>query len=553
MKSIAATVLILAMLACALASPLHAVDLSSRCQDIGKRVAQLAPVEMKVDISFLTGNERRAVKKLIEAAGLIDDIFFNQTYHLNNKYRAAITNAKDVDPKFLEYFEIMAGPFDRIDGDRPFIGSLTKPETSNLYPVDMTKSELEAWLKAHPEDEKSFTSTFTIIARQAGKLVAIPYSEAYKKWLVPAAVLLKEAAVLCGNGSLKRFLSSRADAFASNDYYQSDLDWMDVSDSPIDVTIGPYEVYEDKMFGYKAAFEAYITVVNPGESKKLQVYQKYLKELDENLPMPQGAKWVRETYESPIRVVDVIATGGESRRGVQTLAFNLPNDERVRQAKGNKQVLLKNIMTAKFEGILRPIAAEVLSESDVKNLSAEAFFLSVLQHEIGHSLGPSLATTGEKTEDVGKALKEKYSAIEEAKADTLSMLNTLYLLDKGEISKELEKTLLPTYLAGLFRTIRFGLEEAHGTGVMIQFNYLIEKGALSYDAKAKKFVAHADAIRSHFRELAKILLAIESKGDYAGAGALIAKYGKATPEVKELLSRLTHVPVDIKPIYPVIR
>lgn len=529
------------------------IDIASRCGDIGERVAKLAPVEMKVDLSFLSRNEKRALGKLIEAAVLIDEIFFNQTYHLNNEFRAAIRNAKDLDPKFAEYFEIMAGPFDRIDGDRPFIGSLSRPKTSNLYPVDMTREELETWMKAHPADEQAFKSNFTVIVRKGGKLVAVPYSEVYKTWLEPAAELLREAAVLCGNDSLKKFLRSRAAAFASNDYYQSDIDWMDVADSPIDVTIGPYEVYEDRMFGYKAAFEAFITVVNPEESKKLQVYQNYLKELDENLPMPAGAKWIRDRYESPIRVVDVIGTGGDCRQGVQTLAFNLPNDERVRQAKGNKQVLLKNIMTAKFEGILRPIAVEVLSEADVKELSAEAFFLTVLQHEIGHSLGPSMITVGGKTDEVGKFLKEKYSAIEEAKADTLSMLNTLYLLDKGAVAKDLEKTLLPTYLAGLFRTIRFGLEEAHGTGVMIQFNFLAEKGAISYDAATKKFVAHAADIRGHFRELARILLDIETRGDYAAADALIKKYGAPTAEVKEALTRLTHVPVDIKPVYPVVR
>jgi hypothetical protein len=529
------------------------IDLSSRCSDIEKRIAKLSPVDMKVDISFLSPNEKKAVMKLIEAAGLLDEIFYNQTYHLNNEYKAALQNMKDLDPKFLEYFGMMGGPFDRLDNDKPFIGSLTKPETRNFYPVDMKKDELEAWLKAHPEDEKSFKSNFTIITRQDGKLVAVPYSEAYKKWLEPASKLLKEAAELCGNESLKKFLLSRADAFLSNEYFQSDIDWMDVSGSPIDVTIGPYEVYEDKMFGFKASFEAYITVVNPEESKKLQVYQKYLKELDENLPMPKGSKWIREKYESPIRVVDVICTGGEARPGVQTLAFNLPNDERVRQVKGNKQVLMKNIMTAKFEGILRPIAIEVLSEEDVKNLSAEAFFLSVLQHEIGHSLGPSMVTVGGKEEEVGKALKERYSAIEEAKADTLSMLNILYLLDKGEISKELEKTLLPTYLAGLFRTIRFGLKEAHGTGVLIQFNFLAEKGAIQFDPKTGKFVAHAADIRTYFRELAGILLAIEAKGDYNGAGALIQKYGTPTPEVNEALKRLTHIPVDIRPVFPVVQ
>lgn len=548
-KGIGIALMIAAAMTCTEAS---AVDLSVRCPDIQRRVAQMAPVPMNVDVSFLGANEKKAVQKLIEAAGLIDEIFFDQTFHLNEEYRTAIRKAKDLDPEFAEYFEIMAGPFDRIDGDKPFIGSMTKPETSNLYPVDMKKDELEAWLKAHPEDEKSFTSNFTVIARREGKLVAIPYSEAYRKWLVPAAKLLKEAADLCGNESLKKFLISRAEAFSSNDYFQSDIDWMDVSGSPIDVTIGPYEVYEDKLFGYKAAFEAYITVVNPEESKKLQVYQKYLKELDANLPMPKGAKWVRETYESPIRVVDVLATGGDSRQGVQTLAFNLPNDKKVRQVKGNKQVLLKNIMTAKFEGMLRPIANEVLSKEDVQNLSSEVFFLTILQHEIGHSLGPSAVMAGGKTDDIATALKEKYSAIEEAKADTLSMLNTLYLLDKGEISKELERTLLPTYLAGLFRTIRFGLEEAHGTGVLIQFNFLAERGAITYDPKTKKFVAHAGNIRASFRELARILLEIEAKGDYAGACALIEKLGKPTSEVREALGRLTHVPVDIKPIYPAL-
>ncbi len=528
------------------------IELSNPCKDIAERLAKIAPVEMKIDVSFLKENEKEAVKKLIEATNLIDEIFLNQTFHLNEAFRAAIRSAKELDPKFAEFFEIMAGPFDRLDGDKPFIGSHTKPDGSNFYPPDMKKEELETWLKAHPEDEKKFKSNFTVIDRKDGKLVSVPYSEAYKKWLEPAAKLMKEAGELCGNDSLKKFLASRGEAFASNDYYQSDMDWMDVNGSPIDVTIGPYEVYEDKMFGYKAAFEGYVTVVNPEESKKLQVYQKYLKELDEKLPMPEGVKWVREKYESPIRVVDVLATGGDSRKGVQSIAYNLPNDERVRKERGNKQVLLKNLMTAKFEGILRPVASEVLNEADVNDLSAEAFFLNVLQHELAHSLGPSTVTIGGKTEPVGTALKEKYSGIEEAKADTLSMFNTLYLIDKGEIAKELEKNLLPTYLAGLFRSARFGLDDAHGTGVLIQFNFLTEKGAIGYDSKTRKFSAHADKIREDFRELAAMLLKIEALGDYAGACALVEKYGKPTPEMREVLARLAQVPVDIKPVYPVI-
>lgn len=446
----------------------------------------------------------------------------------------------------------MFGPFDRLEGDKPFLNSTPKPLGANFYPEDMTKEEFNKWLEAHPEDKESFEQTFTLIRRKAGKLVAVPYSEAYKKWLEPAAKLLREAAELTQNLSLKKYLNSRADAFLSNDYYQSDMDWMDL-DSQIEVVIGPYEVYEDKLFGYKAAFEAFVTIVDPAESKKLEIVAQHLNELENNLPIKDEYKNFSRGASSPVKVVQEVFSAGDTKAGVQTLAFNLPNDERVREAKGSKKVMLKNIAEAKFNKIYLPIAEIVLDESMLPLVSFERWFTHILMHEVTHGLGPGKLTLADGTETtVQKMLKETYSAIEECKADVGGMYNFAYLCNKGIFPRELEKGIYATYLAGIFRSVRFGVHEAHGRANLIAFNYLFEKGGYVYHETTGKFSVDDTKIRDAVSDLLHQILTIQAEGNYQAAKAMIETYGKMPEIMKKAISKLAHIPVDIRPVFEVL-
>ena len=445
----------------------------------------------------------------------------------------------------------MFGPFDRLDHDAPFIGTEKKPLGANFYPEDMTKEEFENWIKAKPKDEKSFTSEFTVIRRDDGKLVAIPYSEYWKDKLTEASKLLKEAAEYADNSSLKKYLLSRADAFLSNDYYQSDMDWMDLKDHAIEIVIGPYEVYEDGMFNYKASFESFLTIKDPVESIKLDVFKQYLRDMEIHLPIPDQYKNFERGSESPLAVVNEIFTAGDTKAGVQTLAFNLPNDERVRKAKGSKKVMLKNVSHAKYDRLLIPIAEIVLDPEQMEYITFDAFFSHTLMHEMSHGIGPGFIKVDGKETEVRKELKETYATLEECKADILGMYNNVFMIEKGVFPESFEKETYVTFLAGTFRSVRFGINEAHGGGNAIIYNYLLEKGAYEYNETTQKVKVNFEKIGPVLKELANLILMIQAKGDYQGAKELIAKYVVNSPSMKTLRDNLSNLPVDIKPVYEI--
>ena len=343
-----------------------------------------------------------------------------------------------------------------------------------------------------------------------GKLTMVPYSEAYREYLEPAAKLLREAAALTTNATLKNFLNKRADAFGTDDYYESDVAWMDL-DAPIDVTFGPYETYEDELFSYKASFEAYVTLRDDAESAKLAKFSQYLQELENNLPMDPSYRNPKLGAASPIRVVNEVYASGEGNSGVQTAAFNLPNDERVVKEKGSKRVMLKNVQDAKFNKTLIPISRVVLQPTDRASLSFDSFFTHILCHELMHGLGPHNITVGGQQTTVRKQLKELYSAIEEAKADMTGLWALQYMIDHNIIEKSMERTLYITYLASMFRSVRFGITEAHGRGVAMQFNYLVDEGAIKYDEKSGTFSIDHAKIKAGVTKLTHDLLTLGSR------------------------------------------
>lgn len=517
-----------------------------------EKIEQFVPVEIKFDASLLDAKENKALHKLYEASQFMDSIFLVQVYDKNPEIKRELELSKSkYDKLVLQYFDLNMGPFDRLDENKPFYGNVQKPLGANFYPSDMTKEEFNKWIADHPEDKEAFTSEFTVIRRDNGKLKAIPYSEFYSKYLTPAAKLLNEAAELTGNESLKKYLTLRAKAFLSNDYFESDMAWMDLKDHQIEVIMGPYEVYEDNLFNYKASFESFLTIKDPVESKKLETFGKYLAEIEENLPIDDQYKNRSRGSESPIMVVNEVYSAGDTKAGVQTLAFNLPNDERVRVAKGSKKVMLKNLHEAKFNKLLKPIAEIVLDKDQLKYVTFDGFFNHTLMHEMSHGVGPGLVEINGQKVEIKKELKETYSTLEECKADILGMYNNVFMIKKGVYKPAFEKDTYITFLAGIFRSVRFGINEAHGGGNAIIYNYLLEKGGYEYNDKTGKVRVNFDKIYPVLKELANAVLMIQAKGDYEGAKTFIAKYAVNSPSMEKMRSKLSHLPVDIKPVFQI--
>ncbi len=415
----------------------------------------------------------------------------------------------------------------------------------------MTKEEFEAWAKTLPQKERGEAEGFfTVIERDSAKrLHATPYSQAYRRDLERAAGLLREAAAATENASLKRFLTLRAGAFLSNDYYASDLAWMDL-DAPLDVTIGPYETYNDEIFGYKAAFEAYINLRDDQETAKLKFFADHMQEIENNLPIDPRFRNPKIGAAAPIRVVNEIFSAGDGNHGVQTAAYNLPNDDRVVQEKGSKRVMLKNVQEAKFEKTLVPISKRMLPSSTQCDLSFELFFTHILAHEMTHGIGPHQIEVAGRSTTPRQELKGLFSAIEEAKADVTGLFMVQYFFDHGMLpgGAENERRLYNTFLASTFRTLRFGQSDAHGKGMAMQFNYLMDRGAFVANSDGTYEVNFAK-VKKAVEELDHDLLTIEATGDYAGAKKMLDHLGILRPELATALGKLKDIPTDIEPVF----
>lgn len=524
------------------------VDTSRIRPDVVDRVKQFAPTRVDADLSGLSPSERKVLQKLFEASRRIGEIFTRQAWEENLAIRQQLATGEDpVRRDARLYFEIMAGPWDRVDGV-PFVGEMPRPAGAGFYPPGMSAKDFEDWIAAHPEDADSFKSLYTLIRSKKEGLTAVKYSFMYKTILEPAAAALREAAAITENDSLRTFLEKRAAALLDDDYYESDMAWMDV-DSRLEITIGPYETYEDRLFGYKAAFESFVTVRDEKASAKLAAYKNELPAMERNLPIPDAMKNLDRGTESPIGVVDEVFTAGDTRAGIQTIAFNLPNDERVREAKGSKKILLRNVMNAKFDAILMPIARRVIAEDQLRHVTADAFFNETLFHELSHGLGPGKIKVDGRDTEVRLELKDLYSSLEEAKADVMGAWNVLYMIGKKKFPASMREDLFVTFLAGMFRSVRFGIEEAHGKGVALQYNYLRERGAILPDITTGRFSVDVPKFESGLRDLVRDICVVQAKGDYEGAKKLLDTYARVPGEWKTALDRLKGIPVDIRPIY----
>ena len=557
------------------AEPKRSVSIP-KLAELQKRAARFAPTSLRVDSSKLSPGDRQALVKLIEAAHIVDDIFLQQLWSGNPALYARLQ--KDPSPlgrARLHYFWINKGPWSEIDEYKAFLPGVPprKPLGANFYPEDMTKEDFDRWLSSLPEDEqKQAKGFFTVIrwkskppkpehmvgpAEQlADRMQAVAYNQEYKAALTRAAELLKQAASLTDNASLGKFLTLRGDAFLSNDYYESDLAWMDL-DAPLDVTIGPYETYNDELFGSKAGFEAYVNLRDDQETAKLAAFSQHLQEIENNLPIDPQYRNPKLGSSAPMRVVDEIFSAGDGAHGIQTAAYNLPNDDRVVQQKGSKRVMLKNIQEAKFRTILLPIARRLLSRSSMVDVNFDSFFTHIVAHELMHGLGPHQIQVQGRDTTPREELKELFSAIEEAKADVTGLFALQYMMDHVQemgmqnvlaADGAAERQLYVTYLASAFRSLRFGLNDAHGKGMAVQFNYLTDEGAF-VEQPDGTFAVDAKKIKSAVRDLDHDLLTLEATGNYAGAKKMLDEMGVVRPNVRKALSRLDGIPTDIEPLF----
>ena len=544
---------LLALAACAQTAVQEPVALAPPADgyDLGAQRAKLAEVRIAPDTTFLSAEERDVVNLLIEASRLMSEIYKRQRLPEYEQVRSAIERSRRADRDLLlEMYDRNFGPWDELADLRPFWGSEPMPEGAGFYPADLTREEFDAYLAAHPAEREALTSPYTVVRRQGDGLEAVPYSVEYREWLEPAARLLERAAARTGNASLKRFLTLRAQAFRTDDYFESELAWMDLAGTPIEVAIGPYEDYTDRLYGQKTAFESFVTLKDPEESAALAKYKRYLRDMEANLPIEDRYKNFQRGFESPIAVADQVQGGGDNVPGTQTIAFNLPNDERVREAKGAKKVILANVLGAKYDRILAPMAAVVLAPDQARLVAKKYMELETLFHELSHSLGPGTIVVDGRETTVDAELKDIGGALEEAKADVMGVWNILFMMDRGEIPAAEKDRLFATYFTGIFRAMRFGTESAHGHGAALQYGYLKNRAAFAWDAGAQRYTIDAAKMEAGLRALLHEQLMLQATGDYEGAKALFERWAHLDDPARAAIASMDGIPVDIRPIYP---
>lgn len=502
---------------------------------INERLAAYAPVKLTTDLDLLSDKEKEMIPLLIQAAQIMDDLFWQQAYGNKDSLLNVMTEAP-----VRRFININYGPWDRLNNDTPFVAGVgAKPAGAQFYPLDMSREEFE---QATIEDK---TGLYAVVRRDntTGKLYSIPYHEFWKPQLEAASSLLQKAAQLAEDPGLKKYLQLRAKALITDNYHPSDLAWMDMKGNTIDFIIGPIENYEDKLFNYRASFEAYLLVKDRQWSARLSKYAGMLPQLQKELPVDQRYKSETPGTDSELNAYDVIYYAGDCNSGSKTIAVNLPNDEMIQQTKGTRRLQLKNAMQAKFDKILIPIAGQLTDSSQLSAISFDAFFSNVMFHEVAHGLGIKETVTGKGT--VRNALQEQYSWLEEAKADVLGLYMITKLVDKGELEGDI-KSYYTTYMAGILRSVRFGAASAHGKANMLSFNFLLENGAFEKTREGRYRVNYTK-FRNAINDLSALILMLQGNGDKAGAEALLKEKGIIRPELKADLDMLQNkgIPVDI--------
>jgi hypothetical protein len=525
-----------------LAAAALAGALMAAAMTIPERLARWKTVDMPFASAGLTAKERQMVERLVAACRLLDRVYWEQS---DKAGFALLRSTKDADLRRL--LTIMGSRWDLIDENRPFTGSETMPPGRELYPKGLTRAEIEEYTRKHPAEKAAIYDPYTVVKRQGERLTATPYRVEYKQWLEPMAKELREAAALSDDAAFAKFLRLRADALLSDDYYPSDLAWLDLKDPKVDVIFAPYETYLDDLLGVKTSYGASILIRNEEESRKLAVYQRYVPEIQEALPLDAADRPSKRGHLTPMEVMDAPYRAGDLRYGYQAVADNLPNDPRIHQEKGTKKIFFKNFMDARVQYVILPVAQRLMPAEQAKRASGEGYLAGTLLHEICHGLGPAFARQNGKPVDIREAIGPAYSGLEEAKADVVGMFGLKWLMDHGALPKDRLEEYYASYVAGIFRTLRFGTGEAHGRAEMMEFNYLLENRALTQGG-GKWRVDYA-RMPETIASLAKALLDMEAKGDRARAESWFAKYDRMPAELTAALSQTKDIPVDIEPVF----
>ena len=517
--------------------------------NLAQEVAKFKTVRMPFDSTQLSERERQMMAKLVEACQNLESIYWRQSDPEGLKlYQSLAGSSAPKDVALRRFLRINGSRFDLINNNAPFVGTAPWPPGRNIFPADMTREEFDRYVAAHPDQKAALYDPWTVVRRKGDMLETIPYHIAYKQWIDPAAQALREAAALSDDPAFANFLRLRADALQSDKYFESDIAWVSLVNPKFDIIFAPYETYLDDLLGVKTSYGASILVRNEAESRKLEVFQKYVPDIQDSLPLAAEDRPSKRGLFSPMEVVDAPYRAGDLRHGYQAVADNLPNDPRIHEQKGSKKIFFKNFQDARVNYVILPIAQRLLRADQAALASADGYLAETMMHEISHGLGPAFARTSGGRQDVREAIGPTYSALEESKADIIGLYGLKWLVDRGDLPKEKLNGYYASEVAGIFRTVRFGVAEAHGRGEIMEFNFYSERGAISRDRASGRYVIDFARMPDAVAALGKELLEQEATGDRARVEAWFAKYGAIPPELAKALQAASDIPVDIDPI-----
>ncbi len=516
--------------------------------DLDRRLAQFKPVQMPFDSAALNARERQMVDQLVIACQRLESMYWRQSDPTAmTLYKALQSNNTPAADKLRHYLFINGSRFDLVDENKPFVGTAPMPPGHALYPADLTHKDLDAYVLAHPDKRAMIYDPYTIVGRQGTELVGAKYHDAFKPFASQAADALRQAAALSADAAFATFLRLRADALLKDDYYESDIAWLNLKDPKFDVIFAPYETYLDDLLGVKTSYGASILIRNEAESAKLAAYQQWIPDIQDALPLAAADRPSVRGQATPMEVMDAPYRAGDLRHGYQAVADNLPNDPRIHKEKGTKKIFFKNFMDARVKEVILPLAAKVMDPAEARRASAEGYLASTLMHEICHGLGPAFARQNGKQVDIREVIGGAYSGLEEAKADVVGMYSLKWLMDRGHLASDRLEEYYASYVAGIFRTVRFGTGEAHGRAEMMEFNYLAEQGAIT--RAAGRYHVVYEKMPPAIERLAKELLDQEATGDRARAEAWFTKYDKMPADLTAALAGARDVPIDIDPVF----
>jgi hypothetical protein len=517
--------------------------------DLDRRVAKFARVEMPFHTAGLTPREVKLAEKLVDASRYLEEIYWRQMDPDGLTLYQSLAGSKDPqDVQLRRYLRINASRFDLLDENKPFVGTVPMSPGRAFYPPDLTRDKLEQYVKAHPEKKDAIYSSTTMVRWHDGELEALPYHIVFRSFLEPAALRLREAAALSDDPAFKKFLLLRAEALLTDDYYKSDLAWLDLDRPQLDVILAPYETYDDGLLGVKATYGVAVLVRNAAESRKLELFQKYVADIQDALPLPPEDRPSKHGLQTPMEVMDAPYRAGDLTHGYQAVADNLPNDPRIHELKGSKKIFFKNFMDARVNYVIIPVARHVMLPEQAVKVTSEGYVLGVIMHEIAHGLGPAYARTQTGKVDIREAIGPVFSGLEEAKADVIGLFGLNWMVEHGFMPKSGMEECYASYVGGLFRTVRFGVAEAHSKAEMMEFNYLVEHGALKRQSSGRYAIDYAQ-MPSSLSDLAKELLTIEATGDRDRGEHWFKKYDVMPVELRATLKAAAGVPVDIDPVF----